>query len=379
MTLIKNIFILLAFIFISCKGSDKQHTLVNKGTVLVETLKVQNNYERKKNELAFNFINRILKNPNLNHQIIETDKWIDGVNIIIVFINKELEDDLGVEVEGLLYISKDKKRYKKIIIDTFGPEGKNANIESVFFTNTDTDPNKELIVLCSWVQQLKEIAEGKLYQTFIYNNFDLEGKQDKLTYLEDISNHFGIEFDGIQDGENVNAKYKTSEDIDKELTKLWGTTPTHPRKGRLSKQVSRAVNNTPMTLIVPYRPHLMWWRDIEDHVVADPIPMPVKNSSLYMVVRLGSRADSREYRKDLRKRDLEKIKKDVFMKFRGVSPAACLKYAMMLNTLAELAELDETPSDSYKPSDLSKKRDSEMSIPIDSSIYPDERRRQEEC
>lgn len=79
---------------------------------------------------------------------------------------------------------------------------------------------KELIILCSWTQRLPEIAEGKLYETFIYD-FKQDNDVFKLNYLNKISNHFESEFEGIQDGIiESKAKYKTAIDIKNELKKL---------------------------------------------------------------------------------------------------------------------------------------------------------------
>lgn len=223
MSKFKYIFTIFLFIFMSCKkNNDFIQKKIEKQKIKEDTLTPPPNketiFERNDNETAINFINRTYGNLiNLNHPIIETDYWIKDANVIFVFINKKLEDDLGTDVKGYIYVSKNKKTYHQLIIDSYGPEGRNAKVETIFFANADDDSNKELIVLCSWKQQLKEIAEGKLYQTYIYDNFDFNNKSKKLIYLEGISNHFGSEFEGINEGVQHKAKYKTAKDIKEEL------------------------------------------------------------------------------------------------------------------------------------------------------------------
>ncbi|MCF6350603.1 MAG: hypothetical protein L3J23_06170 [Flavobacteriaceae bacterium] len=118
-----------------------------------------------------------------------------------------------------MYTSTNKQTYHKSIIDIYEPAGRNAKIESVFFDNVDKDNTRELIILCSWVQRLQKTAEGKLFETYIY---DLKQNEEdfELVYLNEISNHFGIEFEGVQDGVERKAKYKTAIDIKRELKSI---------------------------------------------------------------------------------------------------------------------------------------------------------------
>lgn len=195
----------------------------NKDSLKLTTNNQISKYVRNKNESARDFILRINNsNIDLNHPIIETDNWIKNENIIIVFKNIELTNDLGNNVTGNIYYSNNKVEYKKVKIDTYEPEGNNANIETIFFYDVDGDFKKELIILCSWNQRIKEIAEGKLFQTFIYDNLKPNNTKIKLLYLERESDYFGIEFDGIQDGKLVTAKFKTAKSIKNELINLKG-------------------------------------------------------------------------------------------------------------------------------------------------------------
>lgn len=57
-----------------------------------------------------------------------------------------------------------------------------------------------------------------MYKFFAYD--DYKPNQNKLISLEEINSHFGIEFEGIQEGEVVNAKFKSAEIIKKELSKM---------------------------------------------------------------------------------------------------------------------------------------------------------------
>lgn len=147
MDLSKNVLLVFFFIFLSCKDNKSKNTNKEKITKEIKNKKKLNSekvvspfnnsddiYERILNESAVNFINRVYNSSiDLNHPIIETDNWIKDINVIFVFINKELEEDLGTNVEGYVYISTNKIKYRKFIIDTCEPAGRGAIIETVFF------------------------------------------------------------------------------------------------------------------------------------------------------------------------------------------------------------------------------------------------------
>ena len=211
-----NLFILLFVFFISCKNDLKSSDTVEikeeDKVTIVDTISIKNTIKTEDNLTK---IQRLFDENSLNHKVIETNKWI-GKSAVFVFENEEIENDLK-NVNGYVFLFNDNEEFKKIIIDIYRPEGNNAFIESFFFYNVDADKEKELIVLCSWKQKLREAAEGKLYQVFIYDNY-IGG--EKLTFLEEVSNNFGIEFDGVQEGEEIKAKFKDAKSIKGKLKEL---------------------------------------------------------------------------------------------------------------------------------------------------------------
>lgn len=215
-SIIKLLSFFLTVITFCCKGKINYPE-----NTQISAFSNSDSVERIDGETVIDFINRVEnRKVDLNHPIIETEKWISNTNIIFVFENKELEDDLGVYVYGFLYASKEEKIYHKVTIDSYGPEGGNAFVESIFFTNADEDDNLELVILCSWVQRFWGVTEGKLFNTYIYDDLDLSKKENKLFLLEDISSHFSNEFEGIQEGKIINAKYKNARSIKNELKSL---------------------------------------------------------------------------------------------------------------------------------------------------------------
>ncbi len=152
--------------FVSCINKDTKQT-TPKAIISSNTNNKQTPDKVKKNDLKV--INDLYKYKSLNHRIIETNQWLEGVNTIFVFENRDTGDNLGKNVDGFVYIFKD-HNYQKIKIDTYEPEGVQVNIETFFFYNVDRDNDKELIVLCSWVQRYQDI-EGKLFQVYVYDNY----------------------------------------------------------------------------------------------------------------------------------------------------------------------------------------------------------------
>jgi len=129
MNLSKNVLLVLFCLLLSCKDNKSKNTSKDTLEKITKEIKKNenlndkkidppfNNNERELNESAVNFMNRIYNNSIvLNHPIIETDNWIKDTNVIFVFINKELEGDLGTNVEGYIYISTNKKTYQNLLL-----------------------------------------------------------------------------------------------------------------------------------------------------------------------------------------------------------------------------------------------------------------------
>ncbi len=208
-------FILIILIFISCKNKDVEH----KGLQSVISSKNSEKIIRNNKINNLKLIEELHFNNFLNNEIVETNKWLTGVNTIFVFETQKNVESLEENIEGFVYIFENNRTYKKVKIDTYEPEGRNANVEFFFFYNVDKDTEKELVVLCSWEQQLKAVAEGKLYQVFIYDNY-VKGSNELVPLIE-FNNLFGIEFEGVQEGRKVTAKFKSIKSIKKKLNQIF--------------------------------------------------------------------------------------------------------------------------------------------------------------
>jgi hypothetical protein len=163
-------------------------------------------------------------NSQITHKVIEST-WNSNPVIIAFYeqpykLSKQEDPDQQeyLRIVPTIFIKTESNKYKKIIIDTIESEGGDPFIESIFFANTDKDSFKELIIIASWQQRHYQIS-GKLYGTFVYDNFNPNIKR-KLVFLKDISQKLDGGFEGDREGEPVKAKYKTAGEIKGELIKL---------------------------------------------------------------------------------------------------------------------------------------------------------------
>jgi len=227
----KNVIYLIVFVLLvfTCKNTNAETNSAKVTQNVNSNSNAQNNnLIREKNETAEDFADRIVDeipeldnfNLELTNDVVETNNWISNASTIIAFYEKNVNEDDPNDVIGYVFLSADGENYRYSLIDNYFPEGRKANIDTVFFANADKDLNSELIVLCSWKQNLKETANGKIYETRIYDDFSFKRNLEKLVYLENVCEQFGTEFEGFQEGAEMKAKFKTSETIRERLKQL---------------------------------------------------------------------------------------------------------------------------------------------------------------
>ncbi len=117
--------------------------------------------------------------------------------------------------------------------------------------------------------------------------------------------------------------------------------------GQHRKLVSKAMLDH-NTVVLPVTRSAPWFRDMQDHIIADPIPVPQTKAKLFVAVKFGTKEENLAYRKGLITRDLEQIRADAFKVMGGRFRSDCfIQYAMLLDSVAQLATLDGIPEDGY--------------------------------
>jgi hypothetical protein len=121
------------------------------------------------------------------------------------------------EVLGVIFVPVNLTEYAEFEIDSYGPEGGNAEIDAVFFAKADKSSDKKLVVMVSW-----HTNNGVLHRTYIYEKPQLNSNEGKLVYLQQLSQPFGLECDSCPYGDHPRqpAKYKTAAAVKAELRKL---------------------------------------------------------------------------------------------------------------------------------------------------------------
>ncbi len=195
--------------------------------LIINQISFGQQYTRLKNESVEDFIERVKpkKDSDISGKIVETKKWNSNENLIFAFylvksINKSNKETFAETfLEGYIFEQISENEYKRIFIDSYGQEGADAEIETLFFSNADKDKSKELIILCSWDQSHHYGISGKLYQVYVYD--EIGKKSENLKKIDKFEKIFGTEFNGIDDsGEKHKAKYMNVYQIKEKLKKL---------------------------------------------------------------------------------------------------------------------------------------------------------------
>lgn len=171
---------------------------------------------RLANETAESFAKRYgPPRTTLVHQVIETSAWGVKSKAIIAFYEQEFEQSGQTyrRIVSYLYLPESDKTFRKVLIDTFEPEGGDPEIESVFFANVGSGKQTKLIIICSWAQVHYDFR-GKLYATFVYAAPRPGTKAAKLKFEADISKKLegGCECEW-RDGTRRIAKYKSAGEV----------------------------------------------------------------------------------------------------------------------------------------------------------------------
>jgi hypothetical protein len=150
----------------------------------------------REGETLNEFGQRIIpKGMKLAHPVVKGDFGPSKGNIVVLFQQQDAERYTGwvLMPEGA--------RYKKYILPPSTDYPIRGLVEAVFFANADSDPERELLILC-------EHASGAGGSTFwsIYA-YDWAGSGYK--YLEDISDEFGVQ-----------TRYRTAQAIRNRLKQL---------------------------------------------------------------------------------------------------------------------------------------------------------------
>lgn len=99
-------------------------------------------------------------------------------------------------------------------IGTLEPEGRSAEIESVFTLQVKRGETRRLFIIASWpIEHSAILTSGKYYRVFVFKA-DLKAKdQPSITRDLQLENFLGDGFDGMLDGADTSYPYKTYESI----------------------------------------------------------------------------------------------------------------------------------------------------------------------
>lgn len=157
-------------------------------------------FTRKNNEPADAFVKRIANTNELAHPVIETKEWDSLKKAILYFVAGNNETDNFIV--GHLLVPLALNTYKQVLIDTFWQNGGTVSltIETVLFANADNDKRREIIIMTRAQAHSPRFAdndlEGFYYQSFVYDDPNLQVPQSKLPPLPEISKRFDEEFEG---------------------------------------------------------------------------------------------------------------------------------------------------------------------------------------
>jgi hypothetical protein len=81
-------------------------------------------------------------------------------------------------------------------------------------------------------------------------------------------------------------------EVSRKLKEIWGSTPLVPDSLRevrevLTKEMDRGEGHE-FTISIPLNERSLWMREVEDHMVEDPIPMPSRKQRVMVACRLSN-------------------------------------------------------------------------------------------
>ena len=111
----------------------------------------------------------------------------------------ETNDDLP-QLQVILLSPDESNTYKKILVDQFSYDGATPQVKEVFFSNVDNDPEKELIILCTWEVKHQGLGiDATDYKVSIYDN-PLRSDLEKLQPMTALMDKFGTGTEGTMEG-----------------------------------------------------------------------------------------------------------------------------------------------------------------------------------
>jgi hypothetical protein len=159
------------------------------------------------------------------HQVIEAEPWIRGQRVIIAFYEQGVPGDAqSRQVVGHLFLPRSANTYDRTLIHVFEPEGGTPAIEAIFFANADADPEREIVVLCSWPVRHHGV-NGTLYGTFVFDAPKVGDAGPQLVLMKELSSRLdgGCECERTDAAGRVSrerAKYKTAAEVRAGLKRL---------------------------------------------------------------------------------------------------------------------------------------------------------------
>lgn len=165
------------------------------------------------------------ENAVIVHSVIQTSLWGKENSVIVFYESRYTEEGQYPHeyqyIDAYLLIPNEKNDYEKVLISRFEDDNVDTEIQSVFFTNADSDSKKELIILSTCAHRLEYLYDGTEYTTSVFDDFDASRPPKKMTYLSKVSAQLAGGFEGfLEDNPDSKAQFKTAAEIKKELKRL---------------------------------------------------------------------------------------------------------------------------------------------------------------
>lgn len=127
-------------------------------------------------------------------------------SLIQFFYVPQQDEEPNVEVY-LTYRSE--TDLQTVHLETMGPEGRAAGVESVFTLDADGDRERELFIIAAWPIRHSSVGtEGVYYRIYVYRKSFQDGKDLQVQRAHDIESKLGSGFDGTREGVKVSFPYK---------------------------------------------------------------------------------------------------------------------------------------------------------------------------
>lgn len=108
----------------------------------------------------------------------------------------------------ILLVPNDNGQYQKYTVDSYDYDGGIPQAKEIFFTNVDSDKEKELVILCAWENRHAGLdIDATNYQVFIYDN-SLESGTQRVHKMQHLMDKFGTGMDGMVEGERHTYQWK---------------------------------------------------------------------------------------------------------------------------------------------------------------------------